>query len=115
MPERTEANVRYRQILREEVHRAIRPQCCMGESGTYLGCSPAQLPVCEPSSTVANRHREPNGPTSQSRELPTTNNCLGKTMHVPSKPPAFAKRQFSDPVRVELMDGVIIRDSAQCI
>src|SRR5437764_14093259 len=115
MPERGKTDVRYRQILWKEMHRAVRAQCRVGLSRTYLGCGAAQLPVGRPCSAVGDCHWKPASPTGQPRELPAADDCLGKSMGVPGNPPALAKRQFDNPVGVEMVRYVVVRHGAQCI
>src|SRR4029077_13361399 len=115
MPKWTKPDARCRQGLREQVHR---PVWVLGESRVcrpYQRSSAFQLPIRRPGGAVVQCYWETRRPASQARELPASDYRISETISVPSKPPALAERQLDEPVRVELMGCVKIRDTSQLV
>src|SRR5262252_364277 len=64
---------------------------------------PLIVPVGGPGLAIVHTERETAGPPSQPGDLPATNEGIQNTSGVAAEMAAFAKRQFSNPVGVDLM------------
>src|SRR5437868_9208825 len=87
----------------------------MGVNWSNRSGRTAQLPIRWPGCAIRDRYWEPACPTGHSGKLPTSNDCLCQTVRVAAKPLALANGQVKNPVGIELLCGVKVRNSAQLI
>src|SRR5258705_8559086 len=85
----------------------------MGVDGADGRGRSAQLPVGRPSSSVGHRNREATGPARQAREFPASDECLPNAADASCERLAFAEGEFDDPVRINLMGSIEIRNRTQ--
>src|SRR5580704_10214228 len=79
-----------------------------------LLCIAGDLPVRRILGSVANADWETTRPARQPGELPSADQSFPNAVSIGGEPAAPAKRQFPDPVRVDLMRRIEIRNTARC-
>src|SRR6202022_3465478 len=80
--------------------------------GSHLGDG-GEEPVCGPALAAIHAEGESAGPAGESRKLPSSDNSVYEATGIASQSPAFAHRHIGDPVEVDLMRKIKIRDRAR--
>src|SRR6266852_2195457 len=73
---------------------------------------PLLVPVCGPEIAVIHGKGEPAGPAGQTRKLPASDDGIGKCAGTACEVLALTERQGEQPIGIDLVGSIEIRDSA---